>query len=232
MSSGEHGMSTPSSPAAEPFFDPLPAPEPLTEQPRVYPQLPWDRPLNVVPIPVPVSVELARTDDTVVRLHGFDVYPSGIAYEVRVWLRPGTEPRPDPGMYDPWSESPRVGWLLEDGTKVGARAPGPYADDTQSDAPFHINGIGGESGDLRAAYGHWLYPVPPGDRWVAVVEWRARGIPETQVEVDVRGIHEAADAAAAAGPLWHLPPVPDEAEYGWFAYGPPPPRRREQPADE
>jgi hypothetical protein len=207
-------------PVPEPFFEPLPAPEPVVERPRTYPQFAWQPPLTVVPVPVPVSVELARTDDTVVRLHGFDVYPSGVAYDVRVWLRPGTERPWEPGNYDPWGESPRVGWLLEDGTRIGARAPSPHVDETQDDEPFHITGVGGESGDLRAAYGHWLYPVPPGDRWVAVAEWRSRGIPETRVEVDARPIREAAAAADAAGPLWDLPPVPEDAEFGWYAYAP------------
>ena len=208
----------PADPGAGPFFEPLPEPEPVEERPRFYVQLPWQPPINVVPVIVPLSLELARTDDTVVRLHGMDVYPQGVTYEVRVWLRPGTEPRSDPMGYDPWGESPRLGWLLDDGTKVGARAPDPGVDESQTDDSFHLTGVGGESGDLRSAQRHWLYPLPPGDRWVAVLEWRARGIPETRVEVDVTAVHEA--AAASAGELWELPPVPEGAESGWFGYAP------------
>ncbi|HEY7718165.1 MAG TPA: hypothetical protein VH915_05355 [Pedococcus sp.] len=204
----------------EPFFEPLPEPEPVVERPKTYPQFAWQPPLNVVPVSVPVSVELARTDDTVVRLHGFDVYPQGVTYDVRVWLRPGSEPSSEPSTWDPWGESPRVGWLLEDGTKVGAEVPGHGGDEPNGDAPFHIAGVGGEAGDLRAAYGHWLHPLPPAGRWTAVTEWRSRGIPETRVEVDARPIREAAAAADAAGPLWDLPPVPEDAEFGWYAYAP------------
>ena len=63
---------------AEPFFEPLPEPEPVEDRPPFYPQLPWQPPINVVPVIVPLSVELARTHDTVVCLHGMDVYPQGL----------------------------------------------------------------------------------------------------------------------------------------------------------
>ena len=45
-----------------------------------------------------------------------------------------------------------------------------------------------------------------------------RGIPETRVEIDATAIHQA--AAASAGELWELPPVPEGAEFGWFGYAP------------
>ena len=61
----------------EPFFEPLPPPELHTEPERVYFQAPWQPPQNVMPVPVPISVELARTGDTVVALTGMEVYPAG-----------------------------------------------------------------------------------------------------------------------------------------------------------
>jgi len=99
----------------EPFFEPLPPPELHTEPERVYFQAPWQPPQNVMPVPVPISVELARTGDTVVALTGMEAYPAGVSYTVQVWLRPGTEPLDERGPYVPWVGEPRIGWLLEDG---------------------------------------------------------------------------------------------------------------------
>ena len=202
-------------PSAEPFFEPLPEPETLVE-PRVYPQIPWQPPQNVVPVIAPVSLVLARTEDTVVALTGLDVYPGGVAYTVRTWLRPGTEPDGDDRRYIPWADQPRVGWLLEDGTKVGARLDERIDDTGQPPTVPRVAGTSGTSGGITGAMGYWLYPLPPGDRWTVVVEWPARGIAETRLELDARAVRGA--AASSEGELWELPVPPEGVEYGWFGY--------------
>ena len=56
------------------------------------------------------------------------------------------------------------------------------------------------------AHPHWLYPLPLGDRWTAVAEWRARGIPESRVDVDARAIHRGRRLPRPA--LWGCHPRP------------------------
>jgi len=92
---------------AEPFFEPLPEPEPVEDRPPFYPQLPWQPPINVVPVIVP----------------------------------------------------------------LGGAGPDP------------------RHGGVPARHGR---------------------LPS--------GAHQA--AAASAGELWELPPVPEGAEFGWFGYAP------------
>jgi hypothetical protein len=210
-------MSSPTEPPPEPFFEPLPEPEPLGEPPRVYLKTPWQPPQNIVPVPLDTSVELARTDDTVLVLSDVEVYPQGVAYAVRVWLRPGTEPDPEQHHYSPWPDEPRLGWLLDDGTKIGSRVNeatqlGP--DEGAESGQPRVSGLGSSAGDIVGSVHQWLYPVPPGERWTAVVEWAARGIPETRTVVDAAPIHAA--AGASDGELWPLPDPP-EGEYGWFS---------------
>ena len=78
-------------PVAEPFFEPLPEPQRAEDQPPVYVQMLWQPPVNVVPVSVGGTVELARTDDTVVALTGLEAYRAGLAFTVHTWQRPGTE---------------------------------------------------------------------------------------------------------------------------------------------
>jgi len=206
-------MTSPDDPVAEPFFEPLPPSPAAEDQPPVYVQMPWQPPVNVVPVSVGGTVELARTDDTVVAVTGLGVYPAGVAFTVQTWQRPGSELVEDQWG---WRNALRVGVLLEDGTKIGA-APdqGPATVDSVPETP-RIAGLSGMGGGIHASMEHWLYPLPGGERWTFVVEWQARGIPETRVAFDARPVHEA--AAASAGPLWELPRPPEGREYGWFGY--------------
>ena len=206
-------MSTPNSAGAEPFFEPLPERQRVEDHRPVYVQMPWQPPVNVVPVSVGGTVVLGRTDDTVVAMAGLEVYPAGMAFTVQTWQRPGTELVEDEWA---WRNAVRIGVLLEDGTKIGA---------AREDLPENLNivpetpriaQLGGIQGGIHDRLQHWLYPLPRGERWTFVVEWLARGIPETRTAFDARPVHEG--AAASAGPLWELPTPPEGAEYGWFGY--------------
>jgi hypothetical protein len=207
-------MTSPSEPVAEPFFEPLPPSPTAADQPPVYVQMPWQPPVNVVPVSVGGTVELARTDDTVVALSSLEAYRTGLAFTVQTWQRPGTELVEDEWA---WRNAARLGVLLEDGTKIGAEAhQGPPEDLTSVPETPRIAGLSGMGGGIHASRQHWLYPLPAGERWTFVVEWLARGIPETRTAFDARPVHDA--AGASAGPLWELPTPPEGAEYGWFGY--------------
>ena len=199
---------------AEPFFEPLPESPRVEDQPRVYVQMPWQPPVNIVPVSVGGTVVLARTDDTVVAITGLEVYPAGLAFTVHTWQRPGTELDDDQWV---WGNALRLGVLLEDGMKIGAaaREDPPENLNTLPETP-RIAGLSGMGGGIHGSMQHWLYPLPAGERWTLVVEWLARGIPESRVSFDARPVHEA--VAASAGPLWELPTPPEGAEYGWFGY--------------
>jgi len=200
-------------PVAEPFFEPLPEPQRAEDQPPVYVQMLWQPPVNVVPVSVGGTVELARTDDTVVALTGLEAYRAGLAFTVHTWQRPGTELLDDQWG---WRSALRIGVLLEDGTKIGAAREDLPADlNTVPETP-RIAGLSGTAGGIHGSMQHWLYPLPAGERWTFVVEWLARGLPETRTAFDPRPVHKA--AAASTGELWELPKPPQGTEYGWFGY--------------
>lgn len=217
----------------EPFFEPLPEPPSGDEAPPGYFQNPAAPPENVVPVPVPHSVVLARTEDTVLVLGGLEVYPQGLAYRVDMFLRPGTEPREGDALgHGAFGEVPRVGWLLGSGVKVGASADFmgfmampeeviPEEDvppqEPRPDRPS-LADAGFSWGGLRGHLGHWLWPLPDGDVWTLVCQWDARDIPETRTMIDGAAVRAA--AAQSPGELWEIPPMPEGAEVGWFAYAP------------
>ena len=209
----------------KPFFEPLPPPPPQEQRERVYPSFAWEPPHNVVPVPLAVSLELARTEDTVLVLTGLEAYPQGLSYRIRLWIRPGTENHAGPEAQSGYDSGPRQGWLLEDGTRVGASpdfGPGwpPQASATGAADTYRVgSGNAGFMSDIEGELQRWLYPLPPGARWTVVVEWPARGIPETRVPFDASPVQAA--AGASAGELWEMPPTPEDQEYGWFAYAPP-----------
>ena len=206
-------MTSPDEPVTQPFFEPLPPSPAAEDQPPVYVQMPWQPPINVVPVSVGSTVVLARTDDTVVALTSLEAYRTGLAFTVQTWQRPGTEIVDDEWA---WRNAVRLGVLLEDGTKIGSTPEDLPADLNAVPETPRIARLGGTGGGVHGSIQHWLYPLPTGERWAFVVEWLARGIPETRVSFDARPVHDA--AAASAGPLWELPTPPEGREYGWFGY--------------
>ncbi len=194
----------------EPFFEPLPAPpEHLQDAPRVYPDLPFQVPMNMVGVPVALRLGLARGRDTLVVLSHVVVYQRGITLTVDSWVRPGTELSEAGRSWE--ALRPRFGVLLEDGTRVGhdpllgwqaqagelGGAAGPVA-------PGLVQ-VDGSSSLLTTSTTWWLYPFPSGLRLDLVVAWADRGIPESMTTLDLAPIHSS---AVLAEPLWPLPEPP------------------------
>lgn len=200
-----------------PFFEPRHPPEQESrEQPR-FVNHPWMPPLNVVPVVVPLNLDVVTSDLVVVRVPEVRAFDRGMLVEVEAWLHPDAAARVDGS--DGLPDEPRVGLLLGDGTRLGAGETGPSPDaapeppDAPTEPLFVQYGAG--SGELRANQSLWVAPVPEGNAEL-VVAWDALHVPETYSMLDLAAVREAATRARE---LWPLPDS-DGEEFGWFAYAP------------
>ena len=193
----------------DPFFEPLPTGETEPGGERVLGNVPWVPPLNVVPVLLPLEVDVAATDAVVLRLGHAQVYDRGVQLHLEGWLHPDASSRVE-GAYGMRSE-PRVGLLLGDGTKVGARADGAGAPDFGSVAGTSLSRTEGGSSDLRLTQTWWVRPVPT-EPFELVVSWADVDVPETFVAIDGAAMEAASRGARELWPLADL-----EGEFGWFA---------------
>lgn len=184
----------------------------------------WAPPENEVPVPVPVSAVLGRTEDVAVALVGGAAYTTGLRFQVAVRLR--AEP---PGEHTHWmhlldggGDQLLLGVEYADG-RIATNLPSPTPpgvapDDTEPS----LNPSGGSGGSRSYDQDFWLYPLPPPGPLVLVCAWPAFGIPESRTELDGAAVLQAASRAEV---LW--PWQPDEATptrpepavptSGWFA---------------
>lgn len=175
--------------------------------------------MDLLPGVAPVSLVLARTENTVVGLTDVRGYPNGFAFLLRVrWslvADPDEQPPwpfPDWGSPDPLDAEPlpdallRFGVQFADGRTVTNLNMYPFVpEDLPPDQPVLVEGggVGSEGGRL----GHGAFwdlelavqPLPPPGPLAFVYAWPGRGIPENRVEVDAGLV---LDAAAAAVPFF------------------------------
>ena len=196
----------------EPFFEPLPVPDDEPEGARVVGNVPWVPPLNVVPVLVPLGVELAATDDVVLGLTHVLVYDRGAELHLQGWLHPEALSRVE-GPYGLRSE-PRVGLLLADGTKVGAAADELLPPGSAVAGGTTLSLTAGGSAELRLTQAWWVRPVPT-EPFELVVSWPDVGVPETFITLDGAAMEAASRGARE---LWPLPDL--EGDFGWFADAP------------
>jgi hypothetical protein len=169
--------------------------------------------MDVLPGVAPVSLVLARTEDTVVGLTDVRGYPNGFAFVLRVrWGLVADRdeqppwPFPDWGSPDPLEDEPlpdallRFGVQFADGRKATTLDDPPYDPEGQApDRPVlrqHGGGGGGAAWDIE----HWLWPLPPAGSFAFVCAWPGRGIAESRVEIDAGWILEAAGQAVTLWP--------------------------------
>jgi hypothetical protein len=175
--------------------------------------------MDVLPGVAPVSLVLARTEDTVVGLTDVRGYPNGFAFLLRIrWglvADPDEQPPwpfPDWGSPDPLEDEPlpdallRFGVQFADGRKVTNLDMYPFVPEgLPPDQPVLVEGggVGSEGGRLgRGAL--WdlelvVQPLPPPGPLTFVCAWPGRGIPEVRAEIDAGLV---LDAAAAARPYF------------------------------
>jgi hypothetical protein len=202
------------------FFEPPPPPPlPLPGERR---QPEWfGPPDNVLGVVLPLERTLAATGDVALALRGVTVYPTGAEFDVVLLLRDGVG---DPFGWMPFhARRGRAGELPPDVLRLGAR----FADGTKATnlaMPFFPHGFeerppgpvlmprGGGGGGRRWDVSFWLWPLPAADPFAIAVEWPARGIALTQVDVATAPLVEA---AARAEELW--PDGGGDASGGGFA---------------
>lgn len=193
------------------FFKP-PPPIEIAEEP---PHKEWmGPPRGVVPAVVPVERVVARTDDVVVYLSGFWVFPAGFEMQVRVVAR-DEESDLDPFSFEygeltgESGEIPpgqlRIGFEFADGSKVTNTGADfawewpPGLEQPSSPRMSSTRGRGGRNQDGgNWGEGLWVWPLPPPGRLEFICEWPAAELPFTRVELDAGLILEAAPRAQEA----------------------------------
>jgi hypothetical protein len=166
-------------------------------------------PRNILPGSAPVTLIVARNDDTVVAVTGLQAYTAGFGCTLNLRLRnlSGREEQLFPYLLDradfeadpPPDALLRFGVQFADGRKATNLDDPPYDLEGQDpDRPvlLHLGGGGGGSVWDRE---HWVWPLPPTGPFAFVCEWPARGLAESRAEIDAVSI---LDAAARAVTLW------------------------------
>jgi len=157
-------------------------------------------PQDVVPAVVPMERIVARTDEVVIYLSGFWVFPAGFETQVRVVAR-DEESEFDPFGFDYAYEAEqngeippgqlRIGFEFADGLKVtntGADFASEWPPGLEQPTSPKMSDTGGRGGRDREGgswgEGFWVWPLPPAGQLVFVCQWPAAEIPLTRFELD------------------------------------------------
>jgi hypothetical protein len=189
--------------------EPPELPEPEVE----YRRPAWvEPPADMVPGIVPVELILARTPQRAIGLTGIRAYPTGFSCTLHLRLREDIpEEQSNFGAFnmfgdgvDPAGEFAdyylRFGVGFADGRKATNLYQRHDFDEGPAPEPPTLRLVRWEGYDRLAwEVDAWVYGLPPSGPLAFVVEWPARGIPETRAEIDA-GLILA--AAARAVPIW------------------------------
>jgi hypothetical protein len=165
-------------------------------------------PRNVLPGSAPITLIVARSDQTVVAVTGIQAYPAGFGFTLNLRLGnlSGREEHLIPYLLDDAAfetdplpdEFLRFGVQFADGRKTTNLDQLPYDLEQEPDQPvLHRYGRGvGSIWDME----QWVWPLPPTGPFAYVCAWPARGIPESRAEIDGGLILDAAERAVTLWP--------------------------------
>jgi hypothetical protein len=185
-------------------------------KPRVTPDIRYPPsgkhwPAYVIPGSVDWALILGRNDDTLIWMHRFAAYPTGLMCLLEVRLRPGTHERhirhtdPDEFTGADQVSGLRYGLQVATGdTAVLQHDPsgGEYWPRARTSGPMTLRQMGGGGDPFRLSQGLWLNPLPPDGPMSFAAVWPERDIDETVVTVDAGEALAAADRAVEGWPKW------------------------------
>ncbi len=187
------------------FDDPVPQPERVNE-PRP-PQPDWYGPQpGVLPGVLSEQVVVFRTDNVALFVGNFRVYPTGLMFELNLWLREPDETFHRPpfeleGSFRPGDSTDgilRFGVVLADGFKWTNLDQSMPLYDVKPNKPVVLR-RGGGGGDYSWEWDYWLWPLPSDGPLTFVAYWPAHNVPESRATVDGMALRAA---AAEAEVLW------------------------------
>lgn len=192
------------------FFEPPPPPPP---PPAPYQRPKWMRPDNILGVPVPINLLLARSPKAAVSVQHITAFPTGFEFRVVARCRiegelwdpmhglAGFRGRPGVRGGEMSDEILRFGIQFADGSKATSLGPpiiGPR--DQAQKGPILQHG-GGASGGPVAEMTFWVWPLPPAGPLVFVCEWPKYRIALTRKEIDAGLIRDAAKLAIELWPV-------------------------------
>jgi hypothetical protein len=182
-------------------------------------------PENEIPVPVPLTAVLFRSEDLALALLGLQVYSTGLTFDLALRARASAALAWRPLSEVLWgrgADGPTLllGLELGDGRRItSTRAPFP---DPPSPDGVVFHHAGGSGGELAADQSWWLSPLPPDGPLRVVARCDALGIDDTSADVDGGLIRRAAEQVVVLWPWAEVPepaPPPEPAVPGdsWFA---------------
>jgi hypothetical protein len=194
------------------FFGPPPPPPP--EPPDHRPPSWSGSPDNELGVPVPVHLELVRTESVALAVLELVAFSNGFSFTVAIRRR--VRPRMFENTFPPFhprggqSGALRFGLEYADGAKATLYWP-RNPKEMPSGPLLLMRGSGGG----RSSNSHfWVWPLPPPGPLAFVCDWQAEGVALTRREIDAGSI---LDAAARADQLW--PDERPEASGAWTSLG-------------
>ena len=165
---------------------------------------PWvGPPEGVLPGVLNERAVVFRTDDVLLVMDHFNVFPSGMEFSLNLSMR---DPDPAAGLERPLkfhgpqhSDMLRFGIRFADGRSWSNVAPEyPMQPGDEPEGPI-VFPSGGSGGSGRWDMSYWLWPLPPEGDLEFIADWPAQGIEECSATIDGTSIRAA---AARAEVIW------------------------------
>lgn len=194
------------------FFDNVELVQP-TKYADLPPQPPWVGPGdNVLGGLTSIDGVIAQNEEVLIAARHFIAYPEGVAFTLEILSREARNITMRPIRIDPFEPQGnetgdsvlRLGVEYADGRRAtsldpfpkwkvgGKRKPPPDAVELRE---------GGARGNGRSwSFDWWLWPLPPAGPLALVVQWPARGVPESRLEIDASPLISASKSALVLWP--------------------------------